>query len=218
MATYIGLDGIKGGWVAAWIEDDGSHYFDYGNLDRLLSIRFVRAMIDIPIGLPDKGNRSCDLQAHKLVGSSVFLGVRRSLLAFDDYNSANTFYQQNGEKKIAKQLWCIRNKIGEVDEFVSRNKNMPIYETHPELLFWSLAGKQKLASKKTTEGMQQRLEVLRKIGFSKIEKWTEWLARTGIKVDDLCDACVCAVAARDARNILGNGDLDSRGLRMEMHY
>jgi hypothetical protein len=33
-------------------------------------------MIDIPIGLPDRGYRQCDIEARALVGTRVFLGAR----------------------------------------------------------------------------------------------------------------------------------------------
>ncbi len=29
MARYLGFDGYRRGWVAAWIEDDGRQGFDY---------------------------------------------------------------------------------------------------------------------------------------------------------------------------------------------
>ena len=49
---YLGLDGFRGGWVAAWIDDHGHHGFDYSSsLGRLLSVPHKRAMIDMPIGL-----------------------------------------------------------------------------------------------------------------------------------------------------------------------
>ena len=59
MARYLGLDGFRGGWVAAWIDDRGDHGFDYScALSRLLSMPHRRAMIDMPIGLKMSGHRS----------------------------------------------------------------------------------------------------------------------------------------------------------------
>ena len=58
MSIYIGVDGFRYGWVAAYIDDDGNYFFDYSaGLQRLLSGSFKRAMIDVPIGLPDKRYR-----------------------------------------------------------------------------------------------------------------------------------------------------------------
>ena len=39
MSTFIGIDGIPGGWVAVYIDDKQALRFDYScNLDRLLNV------------------------------------------------------------------------------------------------------------------------------------------------------------------------------------
>ena len=220
MAKYIGLDGFTHGWVAASIDDAGTHYFDYSpTVSRLLSKPFKRAMIDMPIGLPDTGRRRCDLEAASFLGSSVFPGVRRNLWTFESQKAANTYYWsiEGPRTGVSIQLWGIREKVKQLDEYMTPDKQKKIKETHPELVFWALAGKQKLARKKDALGREQRVSILKQLGFKELDSWLNWLGRTGIKKDDLIDACVCAVAARDAKHILG-GDMDSRGLRMEMHY
>jgi predicted RNase H-like nuclease len=64
MPRYLGLDGFRGGWVAAWIDDRGDHGFDYSSgLNRLLAMSHARATIDMPIGLKMSGHRTCDLRA-----------------------------------------------------------------------------------------------------------------------------------------------------------
>lgn len=80
MAHYLGLDGFRGGWVAAFIDDQGNHGFDHSpGLRRLLAMPHKRAMIDMPIGLKTAGYRECDIRARELAGPSVFLGARRNL-------------------------------------------------------------------------------------------------------------------------------------------
>src|SRR5581483_746888 len=72
LPNYLGLDGFRFGWVAAWIDERGGHGFDYSpGLMRLLAIPHARAMIDMPIGLNAEGYRCCDKQARKLVGAAV---------------------------------------------------------------------------------------------------------------------------------------------------
>jgi hypothetical protein len=78
LVPYLGLDGFRGGWVAAWIDDHGNHGFDYSSsIGRLLSMPHQRAMIDMPIGLKMSGHRECDISARELVGASVFGGWPR---------------------------------------------------------------------------------------------------------------------------------------------
>ena len=58
------ISGLRGGWVAAWIDDRGNQGFEYSSsLGRLLSMPHQRAMIDMPIGLKTSGHRQCDISA-----------------------------------------------------------------------------------------------------------------------------------------------------------
>ncbi len=221
MSRHVGLDGFRGGWVSAWIDDAGQSGFDYSsNLDRLLSIAHRRAMIDMPIGLPDKGFRRCDVKAREWLGPSVFRGARRGVWLFASQNQANQHYWQNEGvgMGISCQLWSIRDKIKEVDEFMTPERQEVLCETHPELVFWMLNGRKALESKKSIGGREQRIDMLVQSGFSDIRRWTEWRYGTGIGCDDLIDACACALAARDAKSVIDEPKTDSRGLRMEMHY
>ncbi|PPQ15091.1 DUF429 domain-containing protein, partial [Bradyrhizobium sp. AC87j1] len=93
MNSYLGLDGFRFGWVAAWIDDRGDHGFDYSpGLTRLLALPHARAMIDMPIGLNPAGYRLCDLRARELIGPAVFLGARRDLWTLADMAEANRHY------------------------------------------------------------------------------------------------------------------------------
>ena len=91
-------------------------------------------------------------------------------------------------------------------------------ETHPELVFWHLNNKKMLEAKKTDVGRRQRLAVLKRRGFTKVVHWLNLRYGTGIGRDDLIDACICAIAARDAKISIGEPCPDRRGLRMEMWY
>jgi predicted RNase H-like nuclease len=221
LVQYLGLDGFRGGWVAAWIDDQGNHGFDYSsNLQRLLSMPHQRAMIDMPIGLKESGHRRCDISARELVGPSVFLGARRNLWEFPDQGTANRHYWDSEGRGmgVSCQLWNIRDKMKEVDDFITPARQRTIVETHPELVFWRLADGAFLDGKKSEHGRDQRIELLAEQGFVKISKWLRWRHGTRIGRDDLIDACVCAIAARDSSARLGGDEVDVRGLRMEINF
>ncbi|MBR0713699.1 DUF429 domain-containing protein [Bradyrhizobium liaoningense] len=219
MPNYLGLDGFRFGWVAAWIDDCGDHGFDYSpGLTRLLAMPHGRAMIDMPIGLKASGYRICDLRARELIGPAVFLGARRDLWTFPDMTAANRHYWQNGDKGVSSQLWNIREKIREVDAVMTLERQNTIGEAHPELIFWNLAGERKLEPKTSAAGREQRLELLAARGFAKVRKWLTLRHGTGIGRDDIIDACACAVAARDSTQRIGGDEIDPRGLRMEINY
>lgn len=221
MPNYLGLDGFRFGWVAAWIDERGHHGFDYSpGLTRLLAMPHARAMIDMPIGLPLEGYRCCDKQARKLVGPSVFLGARRHLWTFADMAAANSHYwMREGEGRgVSAQLWNIRDKLREVDEIMTPARQATVGEVHPELIFWNLAGRCALAKKTSDQGRVQRIDLLARRGFTRLSKWLRWRHGTGIRHDDLIDACACAVAARDSTQRVGGEEVDPRGLRMEINY
>lgn len=221
MAPYLGLDGFRGGWVAAWIDDRGNQGFDYSSsLSRLLSVPHQRAMIDMPIGLKMSGHRECDLLAREVVGPSVFLGARRNLWEFPDQASANRHYWRHEGPRmgVSCQLWNIRDKIREVDDFIAPDRQATIGEAHPELIFRKLGHPLRLEGKKSALGRDQRIKLLADRGFVKLSKWLTQRYGTGIGRDDLIDACACAVAARDSNARLGGDEVDVRGLRMEINY
>ena len=221
MNTYLGLDGFRFGWVAAWIDERGDNGFDYSpGLTRLLAMSHARAMIDMPIGLKPSGYRACDLRARELVGPAVFLGARRDLWTFSDMAAANGYYwEQEGKGRgVSAQLWNIRDKIREVDAIMTPERQSTTGEAHPELIFWNLAGRVRLARKTLAEGREQRIALLAQRGFTRLPRWLTQRQGTGIGCDDLIDACACAVAARDSTQRVGGDEIDSSGMRMEINY
>jgi predicted RNase H-like nuclease len=221
MTRYFGFDGFRRGWVAACIDDQGNQGFDYSSdLSRLLSMPHQRAMIDMPIGLKMSGHRRCDISARELVGASVFLGARRNLWEFSDQASANQYYwrHEGPGMGVSCQLWNIKDKIREVDDFITPDRQATIGEAHPELIFRKLGNQVRLQGKKTELGRDQRIKLLADQGFVKLSSWLAQRYGTGIGRDDLIDACACAVAARDSNARLGGDEVDSRGLRMEINY
>ena len=221
MPAYLGLDGFRFGCVAAWINERGDHGFDYSpGLPRLLAMPHARAMIDMPIGLNPAGYRACDLRARELIGPAVFLGARRDLWTFTDMAEANRSYwtHEGKGRGVSAQLWNIRDKIREVDEVMTPARQATIGEAHPELVFWNLAGRVRLANKASVQGREQRVALLRDRGFTGLERWLTLRHGTGIGRDDLIDACACSLAARDSTQRVGGREIDPRGLRMEINY
>lgn len=56
LLTFVGIDGIPGGWVAVYLCSDGNQRFSCAKRAAdLLSVPSDRAMIDMPLGLPARG-------------------------------------------------------------------------------------------------------------------------------------------------------------------
>jgi predicted RNase H-like nuclease len=218
MGTFVGIDGISGGWVAVYLSTDGRQRFAYTmSAARLLSDAYDRAMIDMPIGLPEQGYRRCDIEARALVGPRVFLGARWGVWAFRTLSDANRCYwkKEGLGRGISMQLFCIRDKLRELNELPVPPR---LFEAHPELIFWRIAGRV-LESKNTQTGREERIKLLEGNGIVKIRRWLEQRQHTGIRRDDLIDACACALAARDSIDMLPRrGESTDRGVRAEIWY
>ena len=217
---WLGVDGCRGGWLAVLLDDDGPNRFEIvAPIGEIARFAARRALIDIPIGLPESGRRSCDLAARELLGaarSRVFLDARRPLLGFASYAAASAWAKADG-KGISKQLFNILPKIGEADRFIDRARQDVFVEAHPELVFQRLNGGEALPSKKTADGLQRRRALVAAHGIADVASWEAALPRAAARVDDLLDACALAIAARTpAGPVPCRAETDARGLRMEI--
>lgn len=220
----VGLDGFRNGWVAVSIDGRKRQLCFLESITGLLRLPYDMAMIDMPIGLPQKGYRDCDLEAQRTLGengSRVFTGARRPLLGFENRSEAHRWFKDQGEPGVSCQLWCLTKKMKEIDEFMSLQRQEMTRETHPELVFQRLNKGRPLAPKKTSQGLRERRDLIHAEGFTSINEWITVLRiGTGAKADDVLDACACAIAARDlsARLPYTNPPADERGLKMEMWF
>jgi predicted RNase H-like nuclease len=219
---FIGLDGFRRGWVAVRLHKDGARDIRFlPELRGILDWPLARAMIDLPIGLPDADNRGCDEAARAVIAphrSRVFLGARRWILDCGSPADANREARRREQKGVSVQLFGLRAKMAEADLLVQSNGQERLCETHPELVFRRLNGGRPLAAKKTAEGHALRRRLLEADGFDALDAWLESRRGTGAKADDVFDAC--AVAARDSRDRVParNPRRDALGLRMEIHF
>ncbi len=172
-----GLDGCRAGWVLATTPAnagvvprvevrviDGLEVV----VDELVSGRLCAAGIDIPIGLPPAGPRSCDVEARRMLGprrGSVFPSPARPVLAAADYPEACTLSRVASGTAISKQLFNILPKIREVDRVLARAPELRarVFEMCPELSFTVLAGTPMHHAKRSADGRAERLATLRPV-------------------------------------------------------
>jgi len=225
MTVVAGIDGCRGGWLMVRRSPErGSadfvifeHWRDLPEADMIA--------VDMLIGLPESGERGCDRLARKLLGkrrSSVFLGLRRPLLDFADYPSANEWAKSDGAG-LSKQAWYLLDKIREIDSAIKPDDQARIRETHPELAFLALKGAPLQQSKKSPDGIAERTELLEAAGFGRIQSWIDLLGGERALADDLLDACALALAAErmqrgEAMRLPDDPPRDAKGLAMEIWY
>jgi predicted RNase H-like nuclease len=120
----------------------------------------------------------------------------------------------------------------EIDRVMTPTLQARIVEAHPELAFTELRDReaadepwfQTIASKRSVCGGAQRAELLRRAGFTDLDRLLQRGRALGARADDVLDACVGAwTAARLAAGIAGRlpaaaPPTDARGLRMEIWF
>lgn len=236
MAWVAGVDGCRAGWVVALIPADLS---DMGEVAIKLCPRFEDVLdlpeaptviaVDVPIGLldePARGGRLCDQYARQLLKgtprtSSVFSPPVRRMLSATTYNECRP--------GLSRQAFGILPKIAEVDGVVTPEMQRRVYEVHPEVSFYGMAGQAMMTKKSKVAGRQERLAVLRVMLGRQVSGLEEAIQAAGrvfrrdrVEPDDVLDACAAAWSARRIAGIQAartpDCERDSRGLDMAIWW
>lgn len=216
----LGVDGCLGGWVGVRVES-GVLTWHAGTFAELLTVPADVVAVDIPIGLPEGGERrAADVEAKAVLGaqrSSVFFVPPRVVLEAPTQAEATLLSRAAGSVGVSIQTFHILGKVAEVDALLRADRSLVdrVVEVHPEVSLRRLSGRP-LPPKRTADGRRQRLDVLR--------QWLPGLTlphpRPGRAAPDDClDAVACAWTAtrwlRGDADVLG-GDQDATGLPMRI--
>jgi predicted RNase H-like nuclease len=218
----LGVDGCRGGWLAADLGDDDQVSWEWTDgVGELLWRPGDVVAIDIPIGLPDSGVRACDVQARRALGrrgATVFPAPVRSVLDCTTYAEARRLLAVAGDRSMSAQAFGIVAAVRQVDEHITRDDEERVLEAHPELAFALMGDRAPLPGKRTAEGVALRRQLL--------DTWlpdsTSVIAAAPARArpDDVLDALACAWVARRWRAgsacVFGDGARDSRGLLMRI--
>lgn len=203
---YVGIDGCRGGWLVALIDDEARlEHCLIRSLDELQSITATLALIDIPLHFADTTYRACEVAAQALLGvkkrASIFFTPHRAAVYAATYAEANHLNRLHTGKGVSKQTWNICGKIKEANRFIGDHPAYPLHEAHPELCFYVLNQRQPLLSKKSTlEGATDRLAIIARHNASYPQVIANTLTNTkrkDVKQDDVIDATILAIRAAD---------------------
>jgi predicted RNase H-like nuclease len=228
MALVVGIDGCPSGWLAV-VFDTESRKVSPLLLDTLHKLPFESidlVAIDIPLGLPDYGPRSCDTSTRKRLGkgrsSSVFSAPVRPLLDCTTYSEACDLGRSIDGRAISKQTWNIIDKIRDADSLLAvPQRRFPVYEVHPELSFAVWTDSSALPSKKTEEGRIARHELVERYIPGAFTHIRSSLPRTACRDDDILDALAAVWSAErlyagTAVHFPSAPEYDSKGIRMQI--
>lgn len=191
------------------------------NIAAICALKPDFLVIDIPIGLADRGARDADLQTRALLGTRgccVFPVPLRGMLACNTHSEACALGQRLHGKGISIQTWGILPKIREVDVHLTPADQSRIREGHPEVSFALMNGGQAVTERKSTHaGRDARLYLLES-HFPGIRDEIE--KRRGFRAD-VIDAFALLWTARRlgdglARALPDSPTRDSRGLAMQI--
>ncbi len=231
MRLICGVDGCRAGWIAVFKDLDAGNVFwkVFPTFVQLASRTPVPQIIavDIPIGLPDRGPRDCDLEARKKLGRrgcSVFPAPIRHVLGAKSYKEACQKRYGIEEKKMSCQAWGIVPKVREVDTLLLENPGFRsrIREVHPEVSFFHMNRQSPVPdSKKSVAGHAQRLNLLLPNLGTFVNSALLARKQLGCANDDILDAFA---ALWTAERIMGGTasriphlpKVDSFGLSMEI--
>jgi len=242
--TVAGVDWTSGDWLAIVIEDGGSVDYLLGNdfssiweSDRF----FNRILIDVPIGLPHddetlEKREKLDSPARTATGRSSSVFPVPSRVACEkakkkqDYQTVTDQNREDLMKGLTWQSYYIAAGIGEIDDFLGDTEaaKETIIESHPEVCFRGLLGHQLSHSKKSAQGIGERLEALDghlddpDAVFGRICRDLMG-QQTDIDTDDVVDALGLAVVAcysLEELRFLPDGEVyrDEEGLPIQMAY
>jgi len=235
---WIGVDGAPVGWVSVMLEGDGIH-------DPALQVAVTAhrsaaewaekagdadgILVDIPIGLPEgREGRQCDIAVRSVLGprrSSVFSPPIRAALAASTYPEALRLQRARSGTGFSIQAWNLVPRIREVD--LGIRAGWPrIRETHPELLFMTMAGGTPMAwPKRLREGREERWRVLEQWvpGLkAQVDEARKGILRRHVAEDDLLDALVAAMAGLGSGGMLervpAEPELDGAGIPMAISW
>ena len=217
-----GVDGAQKGWVVACIPIDGK---DGASLVRHETFQEVKTAVfelgcssvgvDMPIGVKLSGSRQLDSEARKRLGarrSSLFPAPSSVVLEATSYEDALKRSRNQIGKGLSVQTWNLVPQIREVRNIIQPEDSDMFFECHPESSFVELVG-ETLTSKKTPEGVKQRLDAIRNI-VPTIDAVVEKLPKK-CKIDDALDAFAAAWSAKRFSQgeaiILGGSEYDEQG-------
>lgn len=223
----VGVDGYKKGWIAAIEGKDGPTYLEtfHNFADIVTRLDFTLVVIDVPIGLTDRGPRAADLAARRFLGQRaccVFRAPIRELLGCHSQSDASEKWKAAEARGCSAQLWGIIQKIREVDTIMSEGPNLQqrVLEGHPEVSFAVLnSGRPVALGKKTKEGKAERLRLLRTYFGQEADEALMRLPR-GAHLDGIDAYAMLWTAKRiragDGMHFPSSAELDSHSLRMEI--
>jgi len=213
MSWIAGVDGCKGGWIAAIRDIPGKGEPVLRVVPRLIDLLAERPApaviaIDMPIGLPDRidgSGRGPEQLVRPLLGerqSSVFSIPSREAVEAKDYGAACRLAIATSQppRKVSQQGFHLFPRIRELDALLRADPALLrcIHEVHPELAFATMRGAplrhpKKIKGTVNPAGMAERQALLAAAGIPSATRQAQ--PPKGAASDDVLDALAALIIA-----------------------
>jgi len=234
MVWVAGADGCKGGWarVSRNTETAELRFGIVEHASGLVTIepRPIVVALDIPIGLPEAGQRECDRRARACLRrrrNSVFPAPIRPALRAVTREDASRITSLRDGRRVGAQAWALYRKIRDVDDLLQSNATarQRIREVHPEVCFWAWASRQPMrCHKKKPAGAAERRTLAEAwLGPEALQTCRADHPKSMVADDDILDAIAALwtatrIANGEAETLPETPPADSTGLPMEIVY
>ena len=165
-----GADVWKGCWVVVVLDNGQFHSAFVGDSIEEAVVELADSVVigvDMPIGLPDGGERRpADLEARTFVGqrrNSVFFTPSAEMLECETAAAANVLAKSEGWPGIAAQSFALKKQIFDVRPLA--DADVRIREVHPEVSFAEALGHPLEWPKSTWNGVALRRRILEDQGI-----------------------------------------------------
>lgn len=217
-AMFAGVDGAGDRWVIAILQPAAVRWAVAEHAAAVLDVvgGCAAVGVDVPIGLPERGLRRCDVQARQRLGraaASVFHAPVRAVLEAASHRAACAALRERGEAAMTIYTWGIVPKIRQWDVLALPPQ---VVEVHPELSFRAMAPEITFTGKKSAPGVWQRITALGRV----VDVAAALAAAPPrVAIDDALDAIAAAWSARrwaEGRAETLGGELDRHGRPMRI--
>lgn len=229
---FLGVDGCKGGWIAASIDNGELYLNKYTDFQKLVfdNNQFDGMLVDMVMGLPgntEQYDKRPDGIARRIIKprtSTIFaVPTRQAVYECTKEKQKGANLSAIG-KGLSEQTIAIIPKMRELDEFLLENREYMnvIRESHPEVCFARLNGEVIMTVKSERDGIADRVQVLSMYLHDLSEDYVKESAKKlGCKPDDILDAiCLAVTANLDAQGrteiIPEKPSTDDKGIKMQM--
>lgn len=203
---WAGIDGCKGGWILCEVSQSAVQLSFLKHLNELCADCYEAVLIDIPLACAVNGHRSSEVAGKKILkqrSSSLFFTPVKEAIEEKEYCKSLEINRRRIGKGFSKQMFYLFPKIIEAIAWKAKYP-FHIFESHPELCFLGWMGFPPKFSKKSKEGLEERLRLIERLDLCALSGYQ----RNPFSncQDDVIDAIILALTARQKASFTYLGD------------